>query len=127
MNDFLITGNLELLKLNAIYGANGAGKSKFILALDLLKNFVINGSMPIQFITETFKFKEDSRLQDVYLGVEFIKNEIPFFYGITINQGIIIEEELLISGLGKKEDQVLYRRTDTLNRKHWMLASMTTF
>jgi AAA15 family ATPase/GTPase len=111
-NHVLKAGNLELLKLNAIYGANGAGKSKLIQALELLKNFVITGTLPAGFITETFKFVEDSRSQDVYLGVEFIKNEIPFFYGLTINQGIIIEEELLISGLDKKEDKVLFRRTD---------------
>jgi uncharacterized protein len=116
-NHILKAGNLELLKLNAIYGANGAGKSKLIQALDLLKNFVIKGTMPIGFITETFKFVENSRLQDVYMGVEFIKNEVPFFYGITINQGIIIEEELLISGLDKKEDKVLFRRTDKVEQQ----------
>lgn len=115
-NHILKAGNLELLKLNAIYGANGAGKSKLIQALELLKNFVVKGAMPIEFITETFKFVEDSRLHNVYLGVEFIKNGNPLFYGLTINQGIIVEEELLISGLDKKEDKVIFRRTDKVEQ-----------
>jgi AAA15 family ATPase/GTPase len=110
-------GDVELLKLNAIYGANGAGKSNLILTLELLKTFLTTGQMPIQFITETFKFDENSRLKDVYIGVEFIKNNVPFFYGLTVNQGIITEEELLISGLGKNEDRVLFRRSDNVEHE----------
>jgi AAA15 family ATPase/GTPase len=118
MSDHVInTNGIELLKLNAIYGANGAGKSNLIYALTLLKDFLIKGSIPIQFITETFKFDKESHSKDVYLGVEFIKDNIPFYYGLTINKGIIIEEELQISGLGKKEDKVLFLRTDKIDRK----------
>src|ERR1700712_1108747 len=98
------TADIELLKLNAMYGANGAGKSNLIKSLALLCQFVETGNLPIEFLIETFKFDKESRKKDVYLGVEFIKDETPYYYGITINQGIIIEEELLISGIGKKED-----------------------
>jgi hypothetical protein len=116
-NHIIKEGDVEILKLNALYGANGAGKSNLILALELLKTFLTTGQMPIQFITETFKFDENSRLKDVYIGVEFIKNNVPFFYGLTINQGIITEEELLISGLEKNEDRVLFRRSDNVEQK----------
>lgn len=110
-------GDFELLKLNALYGANGAGKSNLIRSLQLLKNFLLKGEMPIQFITETFKLDDESRLKDVYIGVEFIKDNIPFFYGLTINQGIVVEEELQISGINNKEDQILFRRTDNVEQK----------
>lgn len=108
---------IELLKLNAIYGANGAGKSNLIHALAILKEFLIDGEMPIELITETFKLDKESQSKDVYIGVEFIRENIPFYYGITINQGIIIEEELQISGLGKKEDKTLFLRTDKSDEK----------
>lgn len=110
-------GHIELLKLNAMYGANGAGKSNLIKSLALLSEFVKTGNLPIEFLIETFKFDKESRKKDVYLGVEFIKDETPYYYGITINQGIIIEEELLISGIGKKEDISLFIRTDSLEQK----------
>lgn len=110
-------GDFELLKLNAIYGANGAGKSNLIRSLQLLKSFLLKGEMPIQFFTETFKLDDESRLQDIYIGVEFIKENVPFFYGLTINQGIVVEEELLISGIDNKEDQILFRRTDKVEQK----------
>jgi AAA15 family ATPase/GTPase len=112
---------IELLKLNAIYGANGAGKSNLIHALAILKEFLMDGEMPIELITETFKLDKESHLKDVYIGIEFIRDSIPFYYGITINQGIIIEEELQISGLGKKEDKTLFLRTDKSDKKELQL------
>ncbi len=111
-------GGIDLLKLNAMYGANGAGKSNLIRALALLREYVVTGNLPIEFLVETFKFDKESPQKDVYLGVEFIKDEVPYYYGITINQGIIVEEELQISGLGKKEDYTLFIRTDTAGEKN---------
>jgi AAA15 family ATPase/GTPase len=114
----LVNANgIDLLKLNAIYGANGAGKSNLIHAFAMLKEFLMDGEMPIELITETFKLDKESPSKDVYIGVEFILDNIPFYYGITINQGIIIEEELQISGLGKKEDKTLFLRTDKSDEK----------
>ncbi len=110
-------GDIGVLKLNAMYGANGAGKSNLIKALALLTVFVESGKLPIDFYTGTFKFDRDSRNKDVYLGVEFIKEDVPYYYGITLNQGIVIEEELQISGLGKKDDYTLFLRTDKVDTK----------
>lgn len=116
------TGDIELLKLNAMYGANGAGKSNLIKSLALLGEFVKTGNLPIEFLVETFKFDKENRDKDVYLGVEFIKDEVPYYYGITINQGIIVEEELQISGIEKKEDYTLFTRTDKPSEKELELV-----
>lgn len=113
---------IELLKLNAMYGANGAGKSNLIKSLALLSQFIETSNLPIEFLIETFKFDKDSRIKDVYLGVEFVKDEVPYYYGITINQGIIVEEELQISGVGKKEDYTLFLRTDKSGEKNLELT-----
>lgn len=100
-----------------MYGANGAGKSNLIKSLAMLGGFVETGKMPVDFFSETFRFDKESRTKDVYLGVEFLKEGIPYYYGMTINQGIIIEEELQISGLNKKEDYTLFLRTDKVEEK----------
>lgn len=78
------TGDIELLKLNAMYGANGAGKSNLIKSLALLSQFVETGNLPIEFLVETFKFDKESRKKDVYLGVEFIKDAVPHYYGLPL-------------------------------------------
>ena len=101
-----------------IIGANGAGKSNLINAFSILRDFIIDGEMPIDLITETFKFDKESASRDVYLGIEFIKEKVPYYYGLTINQGIIIEEELQISGLGKGDDKQLFLRTDKVGEKN---------
>lgn len=110
-------GGTHVLKMNAICGANGAGKSNLIKSLALLSDFVKTGAIPIEFYNDTFKFDQGSGEKDVYFGVEFVKENIPYYYGITLNQGIIIEEELQISGLGKKNDYVLFSRTDKVGKK----------
>jgi AAA15 family ATPase/GTPase len=109
--------SLEVLKLNAIYGANGAGKSNLIHLLALLKHFLTGGEMPIEWINQTFRFKENSDKEEVYLGLEFIKEGTPFYYGLTVKRGIVVEEELMVSGLGKKEDKILFLRTDNSDVK----------
>lgn len=114
--------NIELLKLNAMYGANGAGKSNLIKAMATLSQFVTTGQLPIELLTQTFKLDKESKEKDVYLGIEFIKDEVPYYYGITINQGIVVEEELQISGLGKKEDYSLFLRTDKPTEKDLKLG-----
>lgn len=116
------SNGIDLLKLNAMYGANGAGKSNLIKSLALLSQFVETGNLPIEFLVETFKFDKESRKKDVYVGVEFMKDDIPYYYGITINQGIIVEEELQISGVSKKEDYILFLRTDKPGEKNLELT-----
>lgn len=113
---------VSLLKLNALYGANGAGKSNLVKALVLLENFVTQGNLPIEFLTETFRLNTGSRKEDVYLGIEFVKDDTPYYYGIAINQGIIVEEELLISGLGKREDISLFLRKDSASSPQLSLS-----
>ncbi|MBK6904243.1 MAG: ATP-binding protein [Saprospirales bacterium] len=105
-----------------MYGANGAGKSNLINALDLLRGFVTQGNLPIEFLTETFRLDEESRKKDVYLGIEFLKDSVPYYYGLTLNQGIVIEEELQISGLGSKEDITLFSRKDSANKHQISLS-----
>lgn len=103
----------EALKINALYGANGTGKSNLIKVLALLTRFVTKGEMPREFITQTFKLDEGAKVRDVYIGLEFVKENVPYYYGLTINQGVVVEEELQISGLGKQADKVLFLRTDS--------------
>jgi len=99
----------SLLKMTALYGANAAGKSNLVKAMSLLKDIVTTSKIPPRFSDLQFKFR-DKKYEDQILAVEFFQNEIPFYYALKINKGIIKTEELYISGLGKKEDKLIFER-----------------
>ena len=46
---------IEALKLAAIYGANGAGKSNLIKSIAALREIVVVGDIPREITTEKFK------------------------------------------------------------------------
>ena len=75
----------EILKLSSIYGANGAGKSNLIKSL--------------------FQFQKDQ-----ILAVEFIQDNIPLYYAVVLSGDKISKEELYVSGLGKKNDKLIFER-----------------
>src|SRR5690606_15072373 len=97
----------EVLKLSSIYGANGSGKSNLIKSIDHLKRLVTLEDIPFSYKNNRFKFTDDSKQ---ILVIEFIQNKIGYLYGLEIDDNKIVTEELYISGLGKKEDFLLFER-----------------
>ncbi len=100
--------SLDFLKLAAIYGANGAGKSNLVKALALLQSMVIDDVPTSHTWGARFKFVQKNQKQ--VLAVEFIQDETPFYYAIEIEKGLISAEELYISGLGKTKDKLVFER-----------------
>jgi AAA15 family ATPase/GTPase len=111
------SGEVSILKLNTIYGGNGAGKSNLINSIALLREFVKQGNMPIEFLLETFKLNPQSADEEIYLGIEFIKDNYNFYYDLSIKNGIIYREELIQSIGNDAKDEVLFSRSfnDSIN------------
>ena len=99
--------NFEILKLSSIYGANGSGKSNLIKSLDYLKLFITGEEMPIAYRNNAFRFNENKKK---ILVIEFIQTNTAYLYGLELDENSIITEELYISGLGRKDDFLLYER-----------------
>ncbi|REG87111.1 AAA family ATPase [Algoriphagus antarcticus] len=99
----------RLLKMSALYGANGAGKSNLIKAMYVLQSLLVNGKVPFKFRDNDFKFNSDPKANQI-LAVEFIQNGKPFYYGLVMNQGKIVTEELYNSGLGQGKDALIFER-----------------
>lgn len=106
---------LSLLKMASIYGANGSGKSNMIKSVGLLQELVLNKLTAADITDLIFKF-HDSEDKSQILAVEFFQENTAFYYGLELQDGIIITEELYLSGLGKKDKLVYERKTDK-NRK----------
>jgi len=107
----------ELLKMSSVYGANGAGKSNLIKSLFLLKDMLLNENISQSFTDKQFKLLKSKNKLSQILSVEFFQNEKSFYYAIEINDGIIFTEELYESGLGKKDDELIFERKTDKDKK----------
>ena len=72
----------RVLKVALIYGVNASGKTTVLKALDFLRNIVLE---PENKKTETLKFNPflfdpDTSRQNSMFSIEFIQNEVRYFY-----------------------------------------------
>ncbi len=96
--------NVEILRLSAIYGANGSGKSNLIKAISLLDTMIKKGKLLDDIDDNKFKLCEANSKIPISLGIEFyIKSKI-YYYTITFENDIILNEYLAES---KNETDVL--------------------
>lgn len=109
--------DFELLKMSSVYGANGAGKSNLIKSLFLLKEMILNEDIPKSFTDKQFKLLKSKNKLSQILSVEFFQNEKSFYYALLINDGIVFTEELYESGLGKKDDELIFERITDKDKK----------
>jgi hypothetical protein len=100
----------EILKLSSIYGANGAGKSNLIKSLFQFQKLVTREEVPFKLKDTQNKFGIG---KDQILAVEFIQDNIPLYYAVVLSGDKISKEELYVSGLGKKNDKLIFERTTT--------------
>lgn len=97
----------EVLKLSSIYGANGAGKSNLIKSLSQFQKLIIGEGVPFRLKDTQHKFGDQ---KEQIFAIEFIQDNTPLYYAIILYDGKISKEELYISGLGKKEDNLIFER-----------------
>lgn len=106
-------GHATALRLGAIYGANGAGKSNLIYALNFLQRSVLSGSIG-GYDLSGLPFKYDSGCQDkpTGLALEFYLNSNTYYYHVEFQKHSVIVEELLLSL--KNRDIELFSRNGSV-------------
>lgn len=107
---------IPLLKQTAIYGANGSGKSNFIKALAFIRAFAIEKDFLKKQSVEKEKFRliKLENQKPISFIIEFNTAEQTYIYQVDINSDRIEKEELFISGLGEKENELIFSRKDKL-------------
>ena len=109
-NHKITCGHATALRMSAIYGANGAGKSNLLQALNLLQTLIKTETLrKIDFYDDP-TFKLDSQCSDKPSGlaVEFYYNNNVFYYHVEFTPEEIVLEELLLSK--KSKDITLFTR-----------------
>lgn len=91
-------GNIKLLKLATIYGANASGKSNLIKALDFTKKVIVNGISEAEgHIDKYCKLLEDNKNLPSYFELEIEIEKRYFAYGfeIILSQSKFVSEWLV--------------------------------
>jgi AAA15 family ATPase/GTPase len=109
-NHKMICNHATVLRLSAIYGANGAGKSNLLSAMKFIKELVSSESLQNMSIdgTLSFKFSNDCIKQPSELAIEFFSQNNVYYYHIEFDSSCIILEELFLSK--RSSDSLIFRR-----------------
>ena len=101
---------VPLLKQAAIYGANGAGKSNFVKAIQFLRHFIKEEDFLKNIDVEDYFFQLVAKKEDkISFEIEFLHNQKYYFYKVAIGKEAV-EEQLFLSGIGKQEDTLVFHR-----------------
>jgi len=104
-------GKLNVLKGAAIYGANGAGKSNLVKAIDYLKQMVVNGGLEKSINSQKFKLDKTKADAPTEFEIEFFYKRKIYAYGVSVNGNVVEKEWLYISGIDKEDKLIFERKT----------------
>jgi AAA15 family ATPase/GTPase len=110
-------GEVKALKSTAIYGANGAGKSNLIDALENIQQWVKNGTINTSVNRQKFRLKIENQQQPASFLIEFFTAGTCFLYGLVIDDTNLVEEYLYESGINK-EPVLIFRHQENTLRLH---------
>lgn len=102
-------GKVDILKAAAIYGANGAGKSNFIKAIEFLQEIVEEGGIKKNVNDKKFKLNKSNVEKPITLEIEFSIEKKIYSYGVSLNNSSVTEEWLYESGVSI-EDKMIFER-----------------
>ena len=102
-------GHASILRMSALYGANGAGKSNLMNVLGLLQTMVkLETLNKFDFNNMPFMFNSRSTEKPMGIAIEFYNNNNIFYYHIEFSHKEVVTEELLLSQ--KSKDVELFTR-----------------
>lgn len=116
--------NLDILKTSIIYGANGAGKSNLIKAIDFFKNIVLDGKVNKSVNSKKFKLNSENKEKNINFEIEFSLDKKIYSYGFSLNNSIVINEWLYETGINK--DKLIFECEFKQRKKHIKIASKYT-
>lgn len=100
------------LRVASVYGANGAGKSNLVAALQFVEKMVLEGTSPGKRISRSpFAFADDGTEKPSCFDLRFLSDGEVFSYGFACTGDRVLEEWLDVYQ-GKKERSVYARATD---------------
>ena len=96
----IYANDVPVLKMAAVYGANGSGKSNLVKGLDFIHEFVSNNDLFKEYDISRFIHKGNPDVSDQQLStlIEFESNGKYFIYSFSLSSERVISESLFLSG-----------------------------
>jgi AAA15 family ATPase/GTPase len=106
------THGLRLLKIALIYGANASGKTMVLKALEFLRDIILEpeSKKTDELDFQPFLFDRETPHQDSILSIEFLNNDVKYFYEVKFFKKAIVSEVLNFYNPSKAN--VFKRHTD---------------
>lgn len=103
---------IPVLKMAAVYGANGSGKSNLVKGLEFIHDFVSDNVFTKHNDISSYLHKGNPAqvARELTLTVEFCAKGRYFIYSFTISSERVISESLYLSGLGKSNNTLIFKR-----------------
>lgn len=106
----------SLLPISAIYGANAAGKSNLIKAIDFAKDLIVNGTRGVQTIpVSPFKLSDSNKKPSKFQFIFTYQGSL-YSYGFKLNKTQIFEEWLYVTPKDKKREVLFFERLTNENK-----------
>lgn len=102
-------GKVNVLKAAAIYGANGAGKSNLIKAIEFLQEAVQDGKIAYSVNDKKFKLNKVNETKPISFEIEFAIDKKIYAYGVSFNHTSVVDEWLYESGINN-DDKLIFER-----------------
>jgi len=104
---------IEVLKTAAIYGANAAGKSNLVKAIEYLKDIVFGYETLLAPQSTRFRIDSAYTNKPTSFRIEYEYKNIHFDYAVEIHKGKIKQEWLyIINSLKNDLEELIYTRID---------------
>ena len=99
----------SVLRVSSVYGANGAGKSNLVAALQFVEGLVLGGTGPGKRISRVpFALEDGASAKPSCFEIRFLSDDEVFCYGFACDAERV-HEEWLAAYAGKKERNVFTR------------------
>lgn len=109
-------GDVRLLKLALIYGANASGKTTILEALDFLRQLVLHpeDKKTASLDFEPFLFDANTPNEPSVLSIDFFQKEVKYSYEVEFVKKAIVREELYFYNPRKAN---VYKRTTNMSHQ----------
>jgi AAA15 family ATPase/GTPase len=113
---------LNILKSAVVYGANGAGKSNLVKAINYFSEIIRTGLVKRSISDKAFKLDVKANEKPSTFEIEYFISGKTYAYSVSVLGGSVKEEWLYETGVDKQDKMIFERKFSSQNKTSIKLA-----